>query len=93
MTIRVFKYVFSPGPDSNEFVVNTIPGRVLSVAGQHGQLCVWIQGSDIAPLVRRVFCVVGTGHPCDECEQLPFLGTVLLYDGKLVLHVFDRSSM
>lgn len=32
--------------------------------------------------------IVGTGHPIPDWQQLLFIGTVVVYDGVLVWHVF-----
>jgi len=63
--------------------------RILSLACQDGQICMWAKCDPDAPKVTRKFVIAGTGHP------LPFglgefIGTVLM--GPLVWHVFEFNQ-
>ena len=65
------------------------PCKFLSVAMQYGDPCIWFLVSDTN--AERVECniyMVKTGEPCDSMFDKQFVGTLLMYGGKLVLHVF-----
>lgn len=62
--------------------------RVLHVAEQRGDVCVWAEVDPSMPLEPRRFVVAGTGHPLPAYRG-PFLGTVLLAGGALVYHVWE----
>jgi hypothetical protein len=64
--------------------------QVLSVAMQHGNICIWATVSPDAPNEDRVFEIRGTGNPlpADFYEDRIFIGTV--FDGPYVWHVFER---
>ena len=67
---------------------------ILSVAEQHGKLCMWAAVDSSAPKRERVLYVAGTGGPlpggmgADDATVL-YVGTALI--GSLVWHVFDRG--
>ena len=60
----------------------------LSCATQRGIACLWALVDPSAPDVPYRFRIAGTGHPLLPKDIAPFLGTVFLYDGGLVFHVF-----
>jgi hypothetical protein len=82
---RVLKYHFRPGVNDYRWP----PGaRPVFVHAQHGRLCMWVdmpiavvEGED------RRFIVVATGDRLDA--DVTYVGTALLADGALVLHVFE----
>lgn len=62
--------------------------KVLHVAEQRGDVCIWAEVDPTMPLEPRRFVVAGTG------QMLPVyrgrhLGTVLLAGGALVFHVYE----
>lgn len=68
--------------------------KLLHVAEQHGELCLWALIDLTVPVVKRLFRVAGTGHPITGLEaSWPFVGTGLLMGGKLVFHVFDGGEV
>lgn len=74
------------------------PATVLSVGIQPitadtWQLCVWVLvDPDDHNLVERQLVVTGTGHKRDGLLNARFIGTLLLHDGQLVLHVFELPN-
>lgn len=66
--------------------------RVLSVAEQHGKLCLWALVNPDADRVKRALRIAGTGHPCDA-RAAHLVGTVLCAGGSLVWHVFDYGEI
>ena len=66
--------------------------RILSIAQQHGKLCLWALVNPEADRVKRALRIAGTGHQCDA-RAAHFVGTVLCNDGLLVWHVFDYGEV
>ena len=65
-------------------------GSTFLSAGVQGEdIVVWYRCDPSRAKGPRWFAVVGTGHPMpgDDLEWI-FLNTVLLYGGRIVLHVF-----
>jgi hypothetical protein len=68
--------------------------RILSVQHRDGTeegIDMWALVDCGEAPVERVFHVVGTGAPVSD-GRLDFLGTVQLYQGRLVFHVFEAVS-
>ena len=64
--------------------------EILSVKEQFGGICIWVK-VDLgeSTLESRKFVIYGTGHKIDK-DNLKFIDTVLLFNGGLVLHVFEH---
>ncbi len=87
---RVYKY---PLDIQDEVIVMMPKGaRVLSVQVQNGRPCLWaaVDPSE-TELEKRLFRIAGTGHPIYDDVVDGFIGTIQLYDGKLVFHVFEAK--
>ena len=67
--------------------------EILSVQAQRGEVVMWAAVDERAATEVRAFVVVGTGsrEGVDE-HTCRFIGTVQLYDGDLVLHVFEHDN-
>ena len=65
--------------------------KILHVDVQNNELCMWALVDPARRLGKRRFRIAGTGHPIEE-EKVRHLGTALLYDGQIVLHVFEVLS-
>lgn len=85
----IYKYTL----DANNTVLEMPMGaKVLSVASQGDDLCLWAKVDTEDPIEQRTFEVYGTGHPMpDDDEHLQFLGTALMHGGSLVWHVFQNK--
>ena len=83
----VYKYILPIGDE----VRIRMPAfaKVLSVWVQGDNICVWAQVETGVPTLYKTFRVAGTGHPIEEPEKWNFIGTVFLYGGSLVFHVFE----
>jgi hypothetical protein len=83
----VWKYALSP----DEFTIEMPRGaQVLSADNQGGSLCMWALVDPAEPLEARRFLLAGTGHELERAEELRFVGTLQMYGGKLVFHLFER---
>lgn len=78
-------------PLDSESVSMPEGAEVLHVGEQYDVLCVWALCDPSREQVERRFVVRGTGHSVPD-ERGRFLGTVLLLDGTLVLHVWEVSA-
>lgn len=62
--------------------------RILSVASQNEQPCIWVMVETENKPVERKFSTYGTGHPIRDDFPV-YVGTYMLSDGALVLHVYE----
>lgn len=84
---RVFKYQF----DINDEIVIQMPqdAKILTAQTQNGTPCIWALVNDEKPKVDVKFRVCGTGHDVKvDPDHLEYVGTIQMYGGKLVFHVF-----
>lgn len=87
---RVYKY---PLDIQDEVIVMMPKGaRVLSVQVQNGRPCLWaaVDPTEME-LEKRLFRIAETGHPIHDNVVDGFIGTIQLYDGRLVFHVFEAK--
>lgn len=78
--------------------VATIPMKkgasVIHVDVQDDVLCIWALVDDEVEMEDRKILVVGTGHPIPESMlSFYYLGSALLIDGRIVLHLFEDMGM
>lgn len=65
--------------------------RILCVQIQHGIPCLWALVNPDNERITRTLYVRGTGHPCgEEIERSTYIGTIQLYTGSLIFHVFEE---
>lgn len=62
--------------------------KLLSVGNQTGNLVLWAEINTAKPDTVALIKIFGTGQPDIETQGLEFLGTVQMYGGSLVLHVY-----
>ena len=58
-------------------------------AAQSGAPCLWARVTPSRPHEARRFLLRGTGHPVDPRAR--HVGTVVLEDARLVLHLFEAA--
>lgn len=68
--------------------------RILSVAEQHGVICMWalINPHPEVGRASRQINIIGTGHPAVYEYDADYIGTVLTCGGDFVWHVFARRA-
>lgn len=89
---RVYKY---PLDIQDEVTVMMTKGaRVLSVQVQNGRPCLWaaVDPNEMT-LEERFFRIAGTGHTIQDDVVDGFIGTIQMYDGRLVFHVFEMKRL
>jgi hypothetical protein len=64
--------------------------QILSVGVQNNDVFMWVMVDPSAPTSRRKINVYGTGTQLPENPGV-FIGTVMLYSGNFVGHVFDAG--
>lgn len=86
---QILKYELSR-MHGQEFLYLPAGAQVLSVANQRDSVMVWALCDPTAPLTQYLFTKEYTGIDIVQPDLGNFLGTVLLYDSSLVVHVFYR---
>jgi len=94
---KIFKYVLHPVPGTDKIVLNLpLHTKIFSVKEQFDEIVVYAEhyeNTDDDCKVRYTFRVVGTGHIYKFDRTLyKFFDTVKLYEGKLMFHVFIRTT-
>ena len=64
-------------------------GKILHVASQGDNMCLWVMVDPGMPKETRKFRVYGTGNIMLD-NPGTFIGTVLMNGGSLVFHVFEE---
>ena len=82
----IFKYPICIGRNTLSLPKGS---KILHVAEQRGQLCMWIEQDTTKPQVYRNFQVYGTGKSfgSDRAVEPTFVGTALVND--FVWHVYE----
>lgn len=63
--------------------------KILSVANQRDNIVLYALTDELSTCTYAII-MHGTGHPADDVIGAQFIGTVSLYNGSLVFHVFAR---
>lgn len=86
---RVLKYVLK----TEDHQVVTLPAFsvILSVCNQQENIVLYVNASDSDKTKDIDIYIHGTGHPVNQEASL-FLGTVMLFDGCMVFHVFANAN-
>lgn len=85
-SMTIYKYVL-PIIDS---ICISMPEKaeILTVQIQSETICLWAKCNPNGPYETRKFCIIGTGNPMPD-NNLKYIGTVQMADGRLVWHVFE----
>ena len=87
--MKIFKYLIQRGTDEANIDIPEA-SRIIHVATQGDEICLWAIVNEKAPAVERTFRIYGTGQ---ELPDLTFgneyLGTVHYPDEGLVWHIFE----
>lgn len=66
--------------------------KILSTHLQHNEPVIWALVDTSEPTVSRSINVHTTGSDVGEDDTSRFIGTLLLDDGKYVVHIFDLGE-
>jgi len=85
----IWKYTLSPTQNLYQMPKDA---KVLYVAAQDDNLCLWVKVNSDAELEDRCIEIFGTGHemPCGMGIDRKYLGSVMMYNNTLVFHVYER---
>jgi hypothetical protein len=85
----IWKYVI-PIPVGSDVIQIDIPrgAEILALQLQYGEPTFWALVNPGNPVEHRRFRITGTGHEI-EGEKGHYWGTFQLYEGRIVLHVFE----
>ena len=81
---KIWKYQF---PVEQDKIVQAVPQGLipLHVGAQYGDVCLWVEVYDSAPLVRQSWYIIGTGW--EVPDKATYLGTAIV--GSFVWHLYD----
>lgn len=64
--------------------------RVLSIAAQNNEICIWYACDTDNPPAQVEFAIVGTGGDLSTITHT-YIGSVQVHNGRLVWHVFAKQ--
>ena len=89
-TILKFHLNLSTIDDDSVLSISMPQGaQILHLDGQCGTPCLWALCPAYDTVVDRQFRCIGTGQTWEASDTEQYIGTVLLYDGAVVVHVFE----
>ena len=83
----IYKYELEPKQVQD--LMMPVGAKILHVANQFEKICLWALVDRLAEHKPRRFVIFLTGEQDFEAEKSNYLGTVLMQNGVLVLHVFE----
>ena len=90
MSATVWKYALKA--TAQQLVSIPQGAKLLHVAEQHGELCLWAHVDPSQSVEDRGIAIIGTGHNAPDPGQMDHVGSVLMHGGALVFHVFDAGA-
>jgi hypothetical protein len=63
--------------------------QLLAVQVQHERPMLWAKVDTDKPSNQRLIRLVGTGNPMPDTHLGPYLDTIQMHGGRLVLHAFE----
>lgn len=84
----IYKYKLSLESDI-VFINMPMDAFVIHVDIQHGDVYLWAMVDTDAAMERRIFRVIGTGHPAEDVGLTQHIGSFLVLNGTYVFHIFD----
>jgi hypothetical protein len=90
----IYKYRLTPDDKQNIQMpsdarircVNTQPAQ----AGKEDNIHLWAEVDTASKETSRTIRIFGTGHAMPDDRALRYIGTIQLYTGKLVFHVYEE---
>jgi len=81
----IYKYELE---GSNPHIEMPYGSKVLCVQMQGAVPCIWAEVDPDAPLVKRSFRIVGTGHSIDFTNG-EYIGTFQMHGGTFIWHLYE----
>lgn len=66
--------------------------KILHIGKQFDSVCIWYECDDEKPMTKRTIYCFGTGHEMPVDVKLQYIGTIILSDGELVFHFFEKEN-
>ena len=90
----VWKFTIDPSQTVGDTFTLDIPvaAQILTVQIQHSEIVLWALVDPTIQTERRKFRVVGTGYNIKYGAPMNYIGTVQLYGGDIVLHIFEYQK-
>lgn len=71
--------------------------KVLTVAIQYGDVCIWAEVDSTVPLTERTFAAIGTGFNFASLDlpmnaEMSYIGTVQMSGGSLIWHIYEAKT-
>ena len=63
--------------------------EIIHIDVQEGTPCLWALVDPQTSIENRHFRIYGTGQEINEIEPIKYIGTFLLYQRRLVFHLFE----
>ncbi len=64
---------------------------ILTVQAQNDMICLWaLVNPETDVKERRCIRVIGTGHAINDFDNLKYISTVQIFNGKLVFGIFEK---
>ena len=87
---RIYKYHI---PIEDKFVLNLpLEAKVLCVQVIDSEPYIWAEIDDTAVSFPLRFKVKGIGHPCDDIEEMRYVGTFQIDNGVFIFHLYMESD-
>lgn len=92
MTRAVYKYSVQPTASAQDPIQMNLPlgAEVLSVGQQGDEVFIWAAVDPMYPTESHTFYLIPTGGNIPNGKALTFVGTVHLYAGRIVAHLFKE---
>lgn len=82
---------FTLKPDTITHLEMPKEAKILTVQAQNNDVCMWAIVDTDNAIEERKFEIYGTGHNLPEAIlHQEYIGTLQLYNGTLVFHLFER---
>lgn len=84
---EVWKFEIAPF-DYNSILMPK-DSEILTVQTQGESIQIWALCDPNLQKEERIFRIAGTGHPINDNDELHYINTFQLNNGKLIFHVFE----
>lgn len=66
--------------------------NILHIGKQFGSVWIWYECDGEKPMTKRTIYCFGTGQEMPVDVKLQYIGTIILLDGELVFHFFEKEN-
>lgn len=87
MPKQIWKYSLS-SKDTQKVTMKK-HAKILYVASQGNNPCIWALVDTENEEVQRTFVTHGTGHEIENLKDKEYIGSFQLYEGRYIFHIFE----